>query len=1421
MAAGLFAGFHGMAVAGVPSFASVPSVELQTADHTATVLPTGSVLVAGGFSGTGPVSDQCYLIDPYYARTVPAANLARARQSHTALLLPTGHVLVSGGWDGATALANQELYNASTEGWTEAPVLATPRSRHSVTLLADGRVLIAGGENAGTLGSVEIYSADPAAVAMAASLSVPRSSHTATLLSDGRVLVAGGGNGGTAQASVEVYDPASATWSVMAPLAAARSHHGAVRLDNGKILVIGGLAADGSALSSCELYDPSTGQWTGTGPLQQARARHATVVLPNGRVRVLGGEVAPAQATASAEEYNPATGLWAWVKNGAEIASMAQPRSHHTATLLPTGRTLVIGGAGGGGVVEMMSYNQGSLNGADSYPTPSSSRQATLLADGRVLVTGGAASKPGPPPYADDEAHIFDYRTQTWSAAAPMMTPRESHTATLLKDGRVLVTGGTDLKRPQPGFWAESEIYNPINNTWISAAPMKTQRSRAAAVSLADGRVLVIGGHKDKNLTPLQSAEIYNPLTNTWTDAAPLPWPANYISVHTLRNGLVWLMNCMPSEDRYSGRLDQCATFDPAANLWAAAPVPLQSKGNRDPSTVAQLADGRILSSGERGMYTASAHCEIYDPLTNQWTLATPPAEATNASQAMLLPDGTIFSKYDQGIEGHSEIFDPITGRWSLDVLTNILGTKSIGLPNGDILIFGGVVDFGLQNIARLYNMGMGYQPASRPSLTDASIDSQGRLVLSGTGFRGHAGPSSSPADHPLVRVWHSRSNRTVFLVPEPSLPWTDTSFVSSDMGGLPDGHAFVTVLVNGIPGESQPIYLPAAELVVKTTGNEAVPSHASLALPSVPINETATLHFTLHNAGAGILSGLSATMAGNDASAFSVSLDSSSLLAGASTTLGVNFSSSEGRVHSGILRISSNDPLHSPFIVNLTATAINSAPVISGIDDLTINENGETGAIHFTISDANTSVDALVISAVSDNQILLPNHRILIAGTGAQRAVNLMPSANRSGTAVVTITVSDGALSTSESFTLSVTEVNDPPSFKSWGERPPLRVNSGAQRLSFTNLSAGPNEVQPLSISVTSDNPALFASLSAHHPENQAPYVEFVPAAGRTGRATISVVVSDGLAEAAGQALINVLPEITIYSRSIPEGGSGHTAMPFTVEVSPPHVEPIRISYQTISEGTATPGVDYIPASGMLEIPPETGEAFIEVQLAGDTQLEFDETFGLAVEAVFNADFLQSGRATGTILNDDAQPALNLTQPWVTVADEGAGAKAWIAVTLPAAFDIPVTWVVSTRSGTAEAGGHFTPITATELVFAPGETTKWLSVDVRAGSAAAGEKQFYVDFTSTLGPQVVSTSTSRIKRMAITDFYAVGNGAFLLRFPGALGQSYVIEESSTFEGPWVTVSPILIGGNGLITQALLTEYPASFFRVVSAPRQP
>ena len=396
-----------------------------------TLLPNGMVLAVGGWYSRFGVLSSTELYDPATDLWTTAASLATARVFHTATMLPSGKVLVVGGSDSINALSGTELYEDTQGVWTN----VTPRTNATfpsrATLLPNGKVLVTGRALAPlsfTTNTAVLYDPATGTWKVTGALNSARNGHTATLLPNGKVLVAGGVMDGNYLSTAELYDPDQGRWTMTVPLKAARDFHTATLLLNGKVLVAGGAGAGNTS----ELYDPRSETWTITGPLNIARYSHTATLLLDGRVLVAGGT-----AGSSAELYDPATGRWKLTSN------MNASRAGHSATLLPAGQVLVAGGGSSPTVASTELYDPalGLWQATGSMNQDRGEHSATLLSNGKVLVAGGLHIPTNGPIYSLSSAELYDPGKGEWTLTAPLPIASDLLTGVMLPNQEVLVVG--------------------------------------------------------------------------------------------------------------------------------------------------------------------------------------------------------------------------------------------------------------------------------------------------------------------------------------------------------------------------------------------------------------------------------------------------------------------------------------------------------------------------------------------------------------------------------------------------------------------------------------------------------------------------------------------------------------------------------------------------------------------------------------------------------------------------------------------------------------------------------------------------------------------------------------------------------------------------------------------------------------------
>jgi hypothetical protein len=309
--------------------------------------------------------------------------------------------------------------------------------------------------------------------------------------------------------------------------------------------------------------------WSAAASMAGSRIFHTATLLPNGKVLVIGGGDGAGGSLSSCELYDPLTNSWT------AAAPMAVGREAHTATLLPNGKVLVVGGQG---------------VGVDNYLS---------------------------------SCELYDPLTNSWSAAAAMTRARCLHTVTLLSNGKLLVTGGANAN----GYLSSCELYDPLTNSWTASASMADSRSYHTATLLPNGRVLVTAGFGGNYLS---SCELYDPLTNSWSAAASMTGARDYQTATLLSNGRVLVTGGING----SGFLASCELYDPVINTWSTAD---SMAGSRYAHTATLLSNGKMLAVGD-----GLGICEIYDPVAGIWSATASMAGSRRWHTATLLLDGKL-----------------------------------------------------------------------------------------------------------------------------------------------------------------------------------------------------------------------------------------------------------------------------------------------------------------------------------------------------------------------------------------------------------------------------------------------------------------------------------------------------------------------------------------------------------------------------------------------------------------------------------------------------------------------------------------------------------------------------------------------------------------------------------------------------------
>jgi len=327
-------------------------------------------------------------------------------------------------------------------------------------------------------------------------------------------------------------------FSLAGSLHDARVAHTATLLNDGRVLVAGGGQGpdwlDGYYnVPGAELFDPVSGGFTPAGTF--ARQSHTGTLLQSGKVLLAGGEELLLTATAESELYDPVTGQFQ------PTGSLVVARECHTATLLQDGRVLIVGGTRSQDLSwvplsDAEIYDPvtgtfsltGSLHDARFYHT------ATLLPDGRVLITGGSGALD-----SLASAELYDPATGVFTRTGNMSVKRGGPVATLLLDGHVLITG----YEPTP------ELYDPATGSFEATGSMLVPRGGHTANLLKDGTVLITGGYDSVARTTEIPSEIYDPVKRTFTSGPNLNFPRLLHTATSLSDGSVAIIGGADSPD--------------------------------------------------------------------------------------------------------------------------------------------------------------------------------------------------------------------------------------------------------------------------------------------------------------------------------------------------------------------------------------------------------------------------------------------------------------------------------------------------------------------------------------------------------------------------------------------------------------------------------------------------------------------------------------------------------------------------------------------------------------------------------------------------------------------------------------------------------------------------------------------------------
>ncbi len=658
-------------------------------------------------SGTAVPTTRQSALNPVWGSI---GSLSQQRVGLTTTLLPSGGILIAGGKSNLGPTRSAEHLSPGRAEFTAVGEMGADRVHHTATALRDGRVLIAGGKDAtGALSSTEIYDPATRMFAPAASLALARESHTATTLDSGRILIAGGGS-----AITELFDPVAGTFTTGPSMSLSRTGHTATRLLDGRVLIVAGAGA--ASLKGAEIYDPAAaggqGAFTSTGSLVALEPRlHTATLLSDGRVLVVGGCRPPdpcncasvggpptCVSARAAEIFDPslAGGVGGFTTVAASTLEMRQA---HTASLLPSGEVLLVGGGPGGDLLEtppqltnsaeLFDPGGATFSAAGSLGASRGGHTATVLPTGGVMVAGGAD------PSLLDERVEFLTNPGAFAPASQLTVGRVEPTATLLRSGRVLIAGGEGVNATPTIFvHSSSEQFDPATGKFVKGADMGSVRVEHSATALADGSVLIAGGRDGADVT-LASSERFVP----GAGAGQGSFSAD-ASLGTARRGHTATM--LPDRSvlvtgGFSGpgtvRLSSAEVFTTAGGFVSLSPA----------MTTARAEHAAVLLETGKVLIVGGSSAELYDPVTQSFSPTGAPIGNHEKPRVALLPNGDVLLVGQAAAVG--ELYHPSTEQFSATsplVESFVVGRSVHSLPSGSVLLAGGFQFVGYLGIATI-----------------------------------------------------------------------------------------------------------------------------------------------------------------------------------------------------------------------------------------------------------------------------------------------------------------------------------------------------------------------------------------------------------------------------------------------------------------------------------------------------------------------------------------------------------------------------------------------------------------------------------------------------------------------------------------------------------------------------------------------
>jgi hypothetical protein len=662
------------------------------------------------------------------------------------------------------------------------------------------------------------------------------------------------------------------------------------------------------------------------------------------------------------------------------------------------------------------------------------SHTATLLNNGMVLIAGGYVLN-GSSFQSTALAELYDPATGSFTVTGNMTTARGSHTATLLNNGKVLFAAGVN---GGVGNLASAELYDPATGTFTATGSMTTVRFSPTAALLNNGKVLVVGGYDNSTIpNNLFSAELYDPTTGTFTPTGSMTASRVAPTATLLNNGKVLVAGGENVEHLSSNIfLDSAELYDPATGTFTATGKMTTARYG---STATLLNNGKVLVAGGVGAVGNPASAELYDPATGTFTATGSMTTARNNHTAALLNNGKVLvagGGIGVGTLASAELYGPATGTFTTT------GTMNAGRYNHTATL--------LNNSKVLVAAGV---DATNAPLASAELYEPVVISPTSLSFLGQIVATTSASQ--TVTLTNNQS--TALSITSIAISGTNASdFAETDncVGSVAAG-AICTINVTFTPAAAGSRTgaltitnnVIGSQLAAPLTGTGitatriASLSANSLTFTNQMVGSTSTAQgITFGNTGNEALIISNLAVGGTNATDFAETDNcGGSVAAGASCTINVTFSPAATGTRTGTLSITDNatSPL-SPQTVALTGTGIPSAPIVSlsstSIAFATQSLGTASAAQTVTLRNtgaANLNIQVVALGGANPGDFTIANVSTCTNGatvaTNGSCVIQLTFTPTGLGTRGATVGISDNAADSPETISLSGTTAPTP----------------------------------------------------------------------------------------------------------------------------------------------------------------------------------------------------------------------------------------------------------------------------------------------------------------------------------------------------------------------------------------------------------